>query len=66
VAALSVALTALVLRLLSCPAPRRPALPPLIVSLGLLTLATELLAIAEGTLLLIVLGVALNRLLGVR
>ncbi|TQM79361.1 HPP family protein [Saccharothrix saharensis] len=63
-AALSVALTALVLRLLDCPHPPAGA-TNLIVSLGLLTSTRELLAIAAGVLLVTVLGVALNRLLGV-
>jgi CBS-domain-containing membrane protein len=63
-AALSLALTALVLRLLSCPHPPAGA-TTLIVSLGLLTSATEMLAIAVAVVLLTVLSVALNRLLGV-
>jgi len=64
-AALSVALTALVLRLLDRPRPPAGA-TTLIISLGLLTSTRELLAIAAGVLLVTVLGVALNRLLGVR
>ncbi|MBB4912732.1 HPP family protein [Actinophytocola algeriensis] len=64
-AALSVALTALVLRLLSCPHPPAGA-TTLIVSLGLLTSTSELLAIAAGVVLVTVLAVALNRVLGVR
>ncbi len=64
-AALSVALPALVLRLLSCPHPPAGA-TTLIVSLGLLTSATELLAIAAAVVLVTVLGVTLNRLLRVR
>ncbi|MEV1117960.1 HPP family protein [Actinosynnema sp. NPDC049800] len=63
-AALAVALTALVLRLLDCPHPPAGA-TTLIISLGLLTPTRELLAIAAGVLLATVLGVALNRLLGV-
>jgi CBS-domain-containing membrane protein len=64
-AALSVAFTALVLRLLSCPHPPAGA-TTLIVSLGLLTSTGELLAIAAGVVLVTVLAVALNRVLGVR
>jgi CBS-domain-containing membrane protein len=64
-AALSVALTALVLRLLDCAHPPAGA-TTLIVSLGLLTSTGELLAIAAGVILVTVLAVALNRVLGVR
>lgn len=64
-AALSVGLTVLVLRLLSCPHPPAGA-TTLIVSLGLLTSPGELLAIAGAVVLTTVLGVALNRALGVR
>jgi CBS-domain-containing membrane protein len=64
-AALSLALTALVLHLVRCPHPPAGA-TTLIVSLGLLSSPTELLSIAVGVLLLTVLAVALNRLLGVR
>jgi CBS-domain-containing membrane protein len=64
-AALSVALTALVLKLLGTPHPPAGA-TTLIVSLGLLTSPAQLLAIAVGVLLVTVLSVALNRLLGVR
>lgn len=64
-AALSVAVTALVLRLLDCP--HAPAgATTLIVSLGLLTSAGELLAIAVGVVLVTVFAVACNRALGVR
>ena len=64
-AALSVAQTVLVLRLLSCPHPPAGA-TTLIVSLGFLTSASELLAIAVAVVLTTVLAVALNRMLGVR
>jgi CBS-domain-containing membrane protein len=64
-AALSVALTALVLKLLATPHPPAGA-TTLIVSLGLLTSAAELFAIAVGVVLVTVVGVALNRLFGVR
>jgi CBS-domain-containing membrane protein len=64
-AALSVALTALVLRLIDSPHPPAGA-TTLIVSLGLLTSTSELLAIAAGVVLVTVLSVALNRVLGVR
>jgi CBS-domain-containing membrane protein len=64
-AALSVALTALVLRLLACPHPPAGA-TTLIITLGLLTSAGELLAIALAVVLVTVLSVALNRILGVR
>jgi CBS-domain-containing membrane protein len=64
-AAMSVALTALVLRLLACPHPPAGA-TTLIVSLGLLTSAGELLAVAVSVVLVTVVGVGLNRLLGVR
>lgn len=64
-AALSVALTALILRLLACPHPPAGA-TTLIVSLGLLTSAGELIAIAFSVVLVTVVGVGLNRLLGVR
>ncbi|MCC9737979.1 HPP family protein [Streptomyces sp. MNU89] len=64
-AALSVALTALVLKLLAAPHPPAGA-TTLIVSLGLLTSASELVTMALSIVLLTVLGVALNRLFGVR
>ncbi len=64
-AALSVALTALALKALGTPHPPAGA-TTLIVSLGLLTAPAELLAIAVGVVLVTVLGVAINRLLGVR
>ncbi|KOT37823.1 hypothetical protein ADK41_17570 [Streptomyces caelestis] len=64
-AALSVALTALVLKLLAAPHPPAGA-TTLIVSLGILTSATELLTMALAVVLVTVLGLALNRLLGVR
>lgn len=64
-AALSVALTALVLHLLACPHPPAGA-TTLIISLGLLTSASELLSIAAAVALVAVLGVALNRIYGVR
>lgn len=64
-AAVSVALTALVLKLLDAPHPPAGA-TTLIVSLGLLTSPTELLAIAGGVALLTVVSVALNRVLGLR
>lgn len=64
-AALSVALTALVLKAVGTPHPPAGA-TTLIVSLGLLTAPAELLAIAAGVVLVTVLSVALNRLLGVR
>ena len=62
-AALSVALTALVLKLLDAPHPPAGA-TTLLVSLGLLTSASELLSVAAGVVLVTVLAVALNRLLG--
>ncbi|HEY0637659.1 MAG TPA: HPP family protein [Pseudonocardiaceae bacterium] len=61
-AAASVALTVLVLRLLSCAHPPAGA-TTLIVSLGLLSAPTELLAIAAAVLLVTLLGALLNRLL---
>lgn len=64
-AALSVALTALVLRLLAAPHPPAGA-TTLIVSLGILTSASELLTMALAVVLVTALGLALNRLLGVR
>lgn len=64
-AALSVALIAAVLLLLDCAHP--PAgTTTLIISLGLLTSAGELLVLAAGVLLVTVASVALNRVLGVR
>ncbi|RJK97586.1 HPP family protein [Vallicoccus soli] len=62
-AALSVALTALVLKLLDAPHPPAGA-TTLIVSLGILTSAAELVAMGGAVVLVTVLGVALNRLLG--
>jgi CBS-domain-containing membrane protein len=64
-AALSVALTALVLRVMDFPHPPAGA-TTLIVSLGLLTSAGELLAIAVAVVLVTVVGVVLNRLFRVR
>ena len=64
-AALSVALTALVLKLLGAPHPPAGA-STLIVSLGILTSMSELVSMAAAVVLVTVLGVALNRLLGVR
>ena len=64
-AALSLALTALVLKLLATPHPPAGA-TTLIVSLGILTTATELLTMALAVTLVTVLGVTLNRLAGVR
>ncbi|MGK5498132.1 HPP family protein [Streptomyces sp. URMC 125] len=64
-AALSVALTALVLKLLDAPHPPAGA-TTLIISLGILTSASELLAMALAVVLVTVLGLALNRLLAVR
>lgn len=60
-AAVSVAVTVLVLRLLDRPHPPAGA-TTLIVSLGLLTSTGELLAMAAAVLLVTVLGVALDRL----
>ncbi|EHR61739.1 HPP family protein [Saccharomonospora cyanea] len=60
-AALSVALTAFVLRLLDCPHPPAGA-TTLIISLGLLTSVVD---IAVAVVLVTVLGVAVNRVLGV-
>lgn len=64
-AALSVSLTALFLRLLACPHPPAGA-TTLIISLGLLTSASELASVAAAVVLVTVLGVGVNRLLGVR
>jgi CBS-domain-containing membrane protein len=64
-AALSVALTALVLRAVDFPHPPAGA-TTLIVSLGLLTSAGELLDIAVAVVLVTVVGVVLNRLFRVR
>lgn len=64
-AAVSVGLTALVLKLLAAPHPPAGA-TTLIVSLGLLTSPPELLAIAGGVVALTLVSVVLNRLLGLR
>jgi len=64
-AALSVAATALVLKLLAASHPPAGA-TTLIVSLGILTSATELLTMAAAVLLVTVLAIASSRLLGVR
>ena len=64
-AALSVALTALVLKALRASHPPAGA-TTLIVSLGILTSAVELLTMAAAVVLVTVLAVALSRLLGVR
>ncbi|WP_369055582.1 HPP family protein [Kineococcus terrestris] len=64
-AGLSVALTALVLKLLAAPHPPAGA-TTLLVSLGLLTSATELMSVVAGVVLVTALAVALNRALGVR
>jgi CBS-domain-containing membrane protein len=63
-AALSVALTVGILRLISRPHPPAGA-TTLIVSLGLLTTVPQLLAVGAAVVLTTVLAVALNRLLGV-
>ena len=63
--ALSVALTTLVLTLLKKPHPPAGA-TTLIVSLGILTKPTELLAVAGAIILITVLGWALNYLFGLR
>ena len=64
-AALSLALTALALKLLAAPHPPAGA-STLIVSLGILTSVSELVSMAAAVVLVTVLGVVLNRLLGVR
>lgn len=64
-AAVSVGLTALVLKLLDAPHPPAGA-TTLIVSLGLLTSPPELLAIAGGVVALTLASVVLNRSLGLR
>ncbi len=63
-AGLSVALTALALKLLSAPHPPAGA-TTLIVSLGVLTATAELATMALAVALVTALGVALNRMLGV-
>ncbi len=63
--ALPVTLPAPALRLLTAPHPPAGA-TTLIVSLGILTSTAELVTMALAVLLVTVLGVALNRLLGVR
>lgn len=62
---MSVAVTVLVLRLLGTPHPPAGA-TTLILSLGVLTSAGELLTMAGAVVLVTVLGVALNRVFGVR
>jgi len=64
-AALSVAATALVLKVLGASHPPAGA-TTLIVSLGILTSAAELLTMAAAVVLVTVLAVAISRLLGVR